>query len=234
MAKTSKKLLSIRKEVDLQVQYDLEEAVSLVKKNAYAKFDETVEIAASLGVNPRHADQMVRGSVNLPNGLGKEVKVLVFAIGEKEKEAKDAGADFYGGDDLIEKVQGGWLDFDKAVATPDIMGKVSKLGRILGPRGLMPNPKTNTVTFNVKEAVDALKAGKVDFKVDKAGVVHAPIGKVSFEENALFENALSLIETLIRVKPSSAKGRYIKSITVSSSMGVGIRVDPIKVANLLK
>ena len=234
MTKTSKNLASIRKEIDLQVLFDLEEAISIVKKTAFAKFNETVEIVVCLGVNPRHADQMVRGSVNLPNGLGKKVRVLVFAMGEKEREAKEAGAEFYGGDDLIEKIQGGWLDFDKTVATPDIMGKVSKLGRILGPRGLMPNPKTNTVTFNVQEAVDALKAGKVDFRVDKAGVIHAPIGKVSFEEQALNENALSLIETLIKAKPASAKGKYIKSITISSTMGVGVKVDPIKTANLLK
>jgi large subunit ribosomal protein L1 len=234
MTKASKKLATIRKEVDLQTQYELEEAVSIVKKNAYAKFDETVDMAIWLGVNPKHADQMVRGSVPLPHGLGKKVRVLVFALGDKEREAKEAGADFYGGDDLIEKIQGGWLDFDKAVATPDIMGKVSKLGRVLGPRGLMPNPKTNTVTFNVKEAIDALKAGRVDFKVDKGGVIHAPIGKVSFEQNALFENAKALIEILLRVKPSSAKGKYLRSITISSTIGVGVKVDPIKAANLFK
>jgi large subunit ribosomal protein L1 len=234
MAKEGKKLVAIRKEVNLQNSYDIDEAVSLVKKNAYVKFDETVDMAFWLSVDPRHADQMVRGSVALPNGLGKKVRVLVFASGEKEKEAKDAGADFYGGDDLIAKVQDGWLDFDKAVATPDMMGKVSKLGRILGPRGLMPNPKTNTVTFDVTDAVGSLKAGRVDFKVDKAGVIHAPIGKVSFEENALVENAMALIETLVRLKPSSAKGRYMKSITISSTMGVGVKIDPIKVTNRLK
>lgn len=177
---------------------------------------------------------MIRGSVALPNGLGKKVRVLAFVSGDKEKEAKDAGADYYGGDELIAKVQDGWLDFDKAVATPDMMGKVSKLGRILGPRGLMPNPKTNTVTFDIKDAIEALKAGRVDFKVDKAGVVHSPIGKVSFEEKALVENAMSLIETMARLKPSSAKGKYMKSITVSSTMGVGVKVDPIKVTNRLK
>lgn len=234
MTKTSKKLTAIRKEIDLQTFYDLEEAISIVKKNAYAKFDETVELAVWLGVNPKHAEQMVRASVTLPHGLGKKVRVLVFALGEKEREAKDAGADFFGGDDLIEKIQGGWLDFDKAVATPDIMGKVSKLGRILGPRGLMPNPKTSTVTFNVKEAVNALKAGRVDFKVDKGGVIHSPIGKVSFEEKSLYENALALIEILLKVKPPSAKGKYLKSITVSSTMGVGVKIDPIKTANLFK
>jgi len=234
MSKLSKKIAAIRKEVDLYELYGLEEAISFVKKHAFAKFDETVEVSVCLGVNPRHADQMVRGSVALPNGLGKKVRVLVFATGEKEREAKDAGADFYGGDELIEKVQGGWLDFDKAVATPDMMGKVSKLGRILGPRGLMPNPKTNTVTFDVKGAVAALKAGRVDFKVDKGGVIHAPIGKVSFEEKALVENALALIEALIKAKPASAKGKYLKSITVSSTMGIGIKVDPVKTANMLK
>jgi large subunit ribosomal protein L1 len=203
----------------------LEEAVELLQKVKFARFDETAEIALNLGVNPKHADQMVRGTVVLPNGLGKELRVCVIASGEKMKEAEDAGADFSGGEDIVEKIQGGWTDFDAVVATPDMMKLVGKLGRILGPRGLMPNPKTGTVTFNVKEAVEEIKAGKVEFRVDKNGVIHAPFGKLSFTREQLVENARSLIDAVVRAKPSAAKGRYVRGAAVSSTMGPGIRLD---------
>ena len=216
------------------MRYSLKDAVSLVISAVRAKFDETVEVAARLGVNTRHADQMVRGGVVLPHGLGKAVRVLVFAKGEKEKEALDAGADFTGSDDLIEKIQGGWLEFDRVVATPDMMGKVGKLGKILGPRGLMPNPKVGTVTFDVKDAVQELKAGKVEFRVEKAGIVHSPVGKVSFGEEKLTENILALIETIIKLKPTSSKGTYLKTISLSTTMGPGVKVDPMDVRNILR
>ncbi len=203
----------------------LEEAVELLQKVKFARFDETAEIALNLGVNPKHADQMVRGTVVLPNGLGKELRVCVIASGEKMKEAEEAGADFSGGEDIVEKIQGGWTDFDAVVATPDMMKLVGKLGRILGPRGLMPNPKTGTVTFNVKEAVEDIKAGKVEFRVDKNGVIHAPFGKLSFTREQLVENARSLIDAVVRAKPSAAKGRYVRGVAVSSTMGPGIRLD---------
>jgi large subunit ribosomal protein L1 len=201
---------------------------------SYAGFDENVDVAVRLGVDPRHADQMVRGSVMLPNGTGKEVKVLVFAKGEKEKEAQEAGADFVGNDDLLEKIKGGWLGFDKAVATPDMMSAVGRIGKILGPRGLMPNAKTGTVTFDLARAVTDLKAGKIDFRVERAGIVHAPMGKVSFGVDKLSENLTSFLETIVRLKPASSKGTYLRSIFLSTTMGPGIKIDPAYVKTTLK
>lgn len=220
-----KKLIEAKKKVERTREYSLEEAIELIKELAYANFDETVELAVNLGVDPRKSDQMVRGAVSLPHGTGKSVKVLVFAKGEKEKEAQEAGADYVGAEELVEKIQKGWLDFDKAVATPDMMGMVGKLGRILGPRGLMPNPKLGTVTFDVAKAVKEIKAGKVDFKVEKAGIVHMPVGKVSFDKEKLVDNVKTAVETLLKAKPSAAKGKYIKRVILSSTMGPGIRVD---------
>jgi large subunit ribosomal protein L1 len=205
----------------------VDQAVALVKSMAFAKFDESVDVAVRLGVNPKHADQMVRGAIVLPNGTGKTVRVLVFARGDKEKEALAAGADVAGGDELVAKVQEGFLDFDRVIATPDLMGAVGKLGRVLGPRGLMPNPKVGTVTFDLKTAVSEAKAGKVEYRVEKAGIVHARIGKASFKEDALATNADALIQALIRAKPSTAKGVYLRSITMSSTMGPGVRIDPV-------
>ncbi len=205
--------------------YSLSEAVGLAKESAFAKFDETMEVAMRLGVDPRHADQMVRGTVALPHGTGKSVRVLVFAGGEKVKEAEDAGADHVGGDEMAKKVKEGWLDFDAVVATPDMMKVVGGLGRVLGPRGLMPNPKTGTVTFDVGQAVEQIKAGKIEFRVDKAGIVHAPFGKASFSAEQLQENAEALIGAVLKARPASAKGKYVKSVSVSSTMGPGIRVD---------
>ncbi|MFQ5521817.1 MAG: 50S ribosomal protein L1, partial [Candidatus Methylomirabilia bacterium] len=199
-----------------------------------ARFDETVEVAIRLGVNPKHADQMVRGAVVLPHGIGKQVRVLVFAKGEKEREAREAGADYVGAEDLVEKIQGGWLEFDVAAATPELMGQVARLGKVLGPRGLMPNPKVGTVTFDLARAVRELKAGKVEFRVDRAGNVHVPVGKKSFPAAHLLDNAMSLLEALVRAKPAAAKGHYLRSITVSSTMGPGIHVDAQRVANVFK
>jgi large subunit ribosomal protein L1 len=206
-------------------EYLLEEAVELLQQVKFAQFDETAEIAMNLGVDPKHADQMVRGTVVLPNGLGKEIRICVIASGEKVKEAEEAGAEFSGGEDIVEKIQGGWTDFDAVIATPDMMKVVGKLGRILGPRGLMPNPKVGTVTFNVVEAIKEIKAGKVEFRVDKNGVIHAPFGKSSFPKDHLVENAQSLIDAVVRAKPAVAKGRYVRAVTVSSTMGPGIKVD---------
>lgn len=225
MSKSAKKHTAAMSTVDRSKVYDLGAALDVVKKASYAKFDETVDIAVKLGVDPRHADQMVRGAVVLPNGLGKDVRVLVFAKGEKEKEALDAGADYVGADDLVTKIQGGWFDFDTAIATPDMMGVVGKIGKLLGPRGLMPNPKVGTVTFEVGKAVKESKAGKVEFRVEKAGIVHAPVGKVSFDADKLKGNVLSIVEALVKAKPSAAKGTYIKKISVSSTMGPGINLD---------
>ena len=205
--------------------YTLEEALPLVKQITFAKFDETVELSVRLGVNPKHADQMVRGTVVLPHGLGKSKRVLVIAGAEKQKEAQEAGADVVGGDETVEKILGGWMDFDAVVATPDMMRGVGRLGRVLGPRGLMPNPKTGTVTNDISKAVREIKAGKVEFRVDKTGIVHAPVGKASFSIEALVANAHALVESIVKAKPPAAKGRYVKSITVSSTMGPGIRVD---------
>ena len=207
--------------------YGLQEAIELVKRSAYAKFDETVEMALRLGVDPKRSDQMVRGSVVLPHGTGVKVRILVFAKGDKEKEARDAGAEIVGGDDLVEKVKGGWLEFDKAIATPDMMGNVGKLGKVLGPRGLMPNPKTGTVTFEVAKAISDIRKGRVEFKIEKAGIVHVRIGKVSFEANKLRENGAMLLDSVMKAKPASSKGRYLKSVTVTSTMGPGIPLDAV-------
>ncbi|HXH81925.1 MAG TPA: 50S ribosomal protein L1 [Candidatus Tectomicrobia bacterium] len=224
MAAHGKKYEAARREVAARA-YPLEEAVPLLQRIRFAKFDETVDLALRLGVDPKHADQMVRGTVVLPHGLGKTKRVLAIAGGEKQKEAQEAGADFVGGEEMVEKIQGGWLDFDAVVATPDMMRAVGRLGKILGPRGLMPNPKTGTVTFEIGRAVREIKAGKVEFRVDKTGIVHAPIGKSSFPPEHLVENARALIESVIKAKPAAAKGRYLRSITISSSMGPGIPID---------
>jgi large subunit ribosomal protein L1 len=223
--KNGKRYLESRKKVNREAKYSLDDALELLKATATAKFDETVEVAMRLGVDPKYPDQQVRGSVVLPNGTGKTVRVLVFAKGEKEKEATDAGADFVGSDTLVAKIQGGWLEFDKAVATPDMMGAVGKIGKILGPRGLMPNPKVGTVTFDVGKAVRDLKGGKVEFKVDKTGTLHAGIGKISFGMDGIRENFLAFFEAIMKAKPSAAKGTYIRSIALSSTMGVGIRLN---------
>ncbi len=215
--------------VDRGRLYALGDACALVKEASFAKFDESVDLAVRLGVNPKHADQMVRGATVLPHGIGKTVRVLVFAKGEKANEATAAGADFVGADELVAKVTEGWLDFDTVIATPDMMGQVGRLGRVLGPRGLMPNPKVGTVTFDVTKAVTEVKAGKVEFRVEKAGIVHAPVGKRSFEPDKLHQNARALLDALLRAKPSSAKGTYLRSITMSSTMGPGIRIDPASI-----
>src|SRR5512136_2896458 len=224
MARVGKKYTKSKATVDPK-RYPLEEAVALLKKVSYAKFDETVEVAMKLGVDPKHADQMVRGTVVLPNGLGKSKKLAVIASGDKVKDARDAGADEVGSEDLVERIAGGWMDFDAVVATPDMMRSVGKLGKILGPRGLMPNPKTGTVTFEVAKAVKEIKAGKVEFRVDKTGIVHAPCGKIQFDEKRLYENARALIEAVIRAKPPSSKGKYVKSVSISSTMSPGIWID---------
>ncbi|MFN3505708.1 MAG: 50S ribosomal protein L1 [Caldimicrobium sp.] len=235
MPRRGKKYSEALTKVDRTKKYTFEEAVKVALENAYAKFDETVEVAVVLGVDPRHADQMVRGSVVLPHGTGKVARVLVFAKGEKAKEALEAGADYVGDEDLIKKIQEeNWLEFDKVIATPDMMGQVSKLGKILGPRGLMPSTKTGTVTFDVAKAVKDIKAGKVDFKVDRAGVVHAPVGKVSFGEKKILENLAAFFEALQKAKPSAAKGQYIRSIALSTTMGPGIKIDINDVKNLLQ
>jgi large subunit ribosomal protein L1 len=226
MRKRGRKHTETTKKVDRARRYALEEACTLVKSASFAKFDETVDIAVRLGVNPKHADQMVRGALVLPHGVGKAVRVLAFARGEKVAEAEAAGADFVGGEDLVAKVAGGWLDFDTVIATPDMMGQVGKLGRVLGPRGLMPNPKVGTVTFDVGKAVREAKAGKIEFRVEKAGIVHVPVGKVSFEPTKLTDNVRALMQALVKAKPSTAKGQYLRSITMSSTMGPGVRVDP--------
>lgn len=234
MGKRGKKYIAALKAVDRNKSYDVEEAVKLAVGSSYAGFDASVDVAVRLGVDPRHADQMVRGTVMLPNGIGKEVKVLVFAKGEKEMEAKNAGADFVGNDDLLEKIKGGWLEFDKVVATPDMMGAVGRIGKILGPRGLMPNAKAGTVTFDVGRAVKEVKAGKIEFRVERAGIVHAPLGKVSFGVEKLLENVSSFLDTIIRLKPASSKGTYLKGISISATMGPGIKIDPAYVKNVLK
>jgi large subunit ribosomal protein L1 len=225
MAKKGKKYLEAVKLIDRTKVYSVAEAVELAKKANYSKFDATVEVAFRLGVDPKKADQQIRGAVVLPNGTGKTQRVLVFAKGEKAKEAEAAGADFVGDADYINKIQQGWFDFDVIVATPDMMGEVGKLGRVLGPKGLMPNPKTGTVTFDVTKAVNEIKAGKVEYRVDKAGNIHAPIGKVSFEDAKLVENFTTVYETLMKVKPAAAKGTYMKNITVTTTMGPSVKVD---------
>ena len=232
MLRRGKRILAAKAKVEPNKRYTLKEASEMVVSMAGVKFDETVDAAVRLGVNPAHADQMVRGSVVLPNGLGKTVRVLVFAKGDKEKEALEAGADLVGSDDIIEKIKGGWLEFDRVIATPDMMGSVGKIAKILGPRGLMPNPKVGTVTFEVANAVKELKAGKVEFRVEKAGIVHSPVGKVSFGAEKLSENVSALLETIIKLKPASSKGIYIKSIALSSTMGAGVRIDPLEIKNV--
>jgi large subunit ribosomal protein L1 len=228
MGKVGKKYTKSKAAVEAK-RYPLEEAVALLKKISYAKFDETVEVVMKLGVDPKHADQMVRGTVVLPNGLGKSKRVAVIASGDKVKDARDAGADEVGSEEMVERIAGGWMDFDAVVATPDMMRSVGKLGKILGPRGLMPNPKTGTVTFEVGKAVREIKAGKVEFRVDKTGIVHAPCGKIRFEEKNLYENARALIDAVLRAKPPSSKGKYVRSISISSTMSPGIWVDEASV-----
>ncbi len=234
MPKHGKKYLESKAKVNSLERLDFQTAMQKVIDTSYVKFDETVDIAVRLGVDPRHADQMIRGTVVLPNGLGKVVRVLVFAKGEKEKEARDAGADYVGNEDLVEKIKEGWFDFDKVVATPDVMGTVGKIGRLLGPRGLMPNAKTGSVTFDVAKAVQELKAGKIDFRVEKAGIVHAPMGKVSFGAEKLLQNLTAFLEMLVKLKPSSSKGIYLKGIAVSTTMGPGIKIDTALVKDLIK
>jgi len=213
--------------------YEVDEAIGLLKECATAKFDETVDVAFRLGVNPRHSDQMVRGSVVMPGGTGKQVRILVFAQGEKVGEAQAAGADHVGGADLVAKIQEGWMEFDTVVATPDMMGHVGRLGKVLGPRGLMPTPKTGTVTFDLARAIRDIRSGKVDYKVEKAGIVHAPVGKASFEADKLKMNFMALLDAIVKAKPSSAKGRYIQSVTLSSTMGPGIKLDPVVLGKLV-
>ncbi len=233
MPKRGKNYLGATKSLSSERQ-SVFDALKTAIDASFAKFDETIDIAVRLGVDPRHADQMIRGSVVLPNGLGKKVIVLVFAKGEKETEAQEAGADFVGNDELIEKIKGGWLGFDKAVATPDIMGSVGKIGRLLGPRGLMPNAKTGTVTFDVARAIQELKAGKIEFRVEKTGIVHAPMGKVSFGVDKIFQNVTAFLETIVRLKPASSKGAYLKGIAVSTTMGPGIKIDISSIKDLTK
>jgi len=234
MAKVGKKYTESIKKVNREKRYTIEEAVDLLSQISYAKFDETVELALRLGVDPRHSEQMVRGSVALPHGLGKKVRVLVFAKGQKEKEAQEAGADYVGAEDLIEKIQKGWMEFDKAIATPDMMGMVSKLGKILGPRGLMPNPKVGTVTFDIAKTVKEMKAGRVEFRVDKAGNLHVPVGKISFGKEKLLDNIHTLLESILRLKPPSSKGTYIKGVAIATTMSPGIKIDPSDVRSLTK
>ncbi len=221
----SKKMKTAEEKFDVSKEYSLDDAIGKIKEMAFAKFDETVDLAFNLGVDPRKSDQMVRGTVVLPHGMGKAVRVVVFAKGEKEAEAREAGADVVGAEDLVEKIQKGWLEFDKAVATPDVMGLVGRLGKVLGPRGLMPNPKLGTVTFDVGKAVKEIKAGKVEYKTEKAGLVHVPIGKVSFDATKLAENAKAIIDAVVKSKPSTSKGKYLKKLSISSTMGPGVRVD---------
>lgn len=229
-----KKFEAAKAKVEADKAYDLEKGFELVPQTKIAKFDETVEVSGRLGVDPKHPEQMVRGTVVLPHGIGKTVRVLVFAKGEKEAEAKSAGADFIGAEDMIEKVSKGWLDFDAVVATPDMMGAVGKLGKVLGPRGLMPNPKLGTVTFDVKKAVSDLKAGKVEFRVDKQGNIHVPVGKASFGSQKLKENFVSLMDAIIKAKPASSKGTYLRSLFISTTMGPSIKLDAVEIRNMFK
>ena len=234
MAQHGKKSREARQKVDRNQKYELREALSHVQELSYARFDESVEVAVRLGVNPRHADQMVRGSVVLPHGVGRVPRVLVFAKGDKEREAREAGADFVGGEDLAQQITDGWLDFDRAAATPDMMSVVGRLGRILGPRGLMPNPRTGTVSLDIGRVVQEIKAGKVEFRVDRGGIIHVGIGKVSFPLESLEENAHALLDTLNRLKPSTSKGKYMRAISLSSTMGPGIKVDEMAVMSALR
>jgi large subunit ribosomal protein L1 len=225
MGRVGKKFAKAREAVAVKPQYGLSEAVATVAKHAFAKFDETVEVALRLGVDPKHADQMVRGTVVLPHGLGKTKRVLAIAGGEKQREAQEAGADVVGGEEMVEKIQGGFMDFDAVVATPDMMRAVGKLGKVLGPRGLMPNPKTGTVTVEIAKAVKEIKAGKVEFRVDKTGIIHAPVGKTSFATDSLVANAHALVDSIVKAKPAAAKGKFLRSVTLSSTMGPGVRID---------
>jgi len=231
---TGKNLKASKEKVDRTKTYQLDEALALVKETAFAKFDESVDVSIRLGVDPRKADQMVRGAVVLPNGLGKTIRVLVFAKGDKAMEAQNAGADYVGGDDLVDKIKDGWFEFDTAIATPDMMGTVGKIGKLLGPRGLMPNPKVGTVTFEVGKAVDEAKSGKIEYRVEKAGIVHAPVGKASFEVDKLKGNLVTLMDALIKAKPSTAKGTYLKKVTISATMGPGINIDVPELQALVK
>ncbi|MBU0485118.1 MAG: 50S ribosomal protein L1 [Proteobacteria bacterium] len=234
MGKKGKKYINSSVDVDKTIAYSLNDGLALALKSKYAKFDESFDVAVRLGVDPRHADQMVRSSVVLPNGTGKTARVLVFAKGEKEKEALDAGADYAGSDELVAKIQGGWLEFDRTIATPDMMGTVGKIGKILGPRNLMPNAKLGTVTFDIERVVKEIKGGKIDFKVDKVGIVHAMVGKSSFGVDKIKENVVAFIDRLIQLKPSSSKGIYLKNISVSTTMGPGIKIDPLDVRAAIK
>jgi len=234
MRNRGKKFAAARAQIAVDRVYTIEEAIPLVQKAKYVKFDETVDMSLRLGVDPKHADQMVRGTVVLPHGLGKSKRVLAIAGGEKQKEAQDAGADVVGGEELVEKIQGGFMDFDAVVATPDMMRAVGKLGKVLGPRGLMPNPKTGTVTADIAKAVKEIKAGKVEFRVDKTGIIHAPVGKTSFAANSLIENAHALVDSIVKAKPAAAKGKYLRSVTVSSTMGPGVRIDTTHIDALVK
>lgn len=234
MAQRGKNYKRVAEDIDSTKTYGLEEAVELALKGGFTKFDESVDIAIRLGVDPRHADQMIRSSVVLPNGTGKEIRVLVFAKGEKEKEALDAGADYAGGDEFVEKIKGGWLEFDRTIATPDMMATVGKIGRVLGPRNLMPNAKLGTVTFDIERVVKETKSGKVDFKVDKAGIIHAMLGRASFGSQKVTENILAFMDRIIQLKPSTSKGVYLKSISLSTTMGPGVKVDPLDVRNQIK
>lgn len=233
MATRGKRYRALKAQIDTTVKYSIQDAIDKVLSCQRSKFVESVDVALVLGVDPRKADQNIRGSVVLPHGTGKTPRVLVFAKADKQKEAAEAGADYVGAEDMIEKIQGGWLDFDKVVATPDIMGLVGRIARILGPRGLMPNAKTGTVTFDVTQAVRDIKGGKVDFRVDKAGVLHAPIGRTSFEKEKIQENLAALVEVLVRLKPASAKGTYIRGVTLSTTMGPGIKIDPAAIKTLV-
>ena len=233
MGRKGKKYGDSAKKIDRLRKYTFEDAVRLALDSTYVKFDESVDLAVRLGVDPRHADQMVRSTVVLPHGIGKEVRVAVFAKGEKEKEALEAGADYAGSEDLVGKIQEGWIEFDKAIATPDMMSSVGKLGRILGPRGMMPNAKLGTVTFDIARAVREIKAGKIDFKVEKAGIVHVPVGKVSFGLEKLLENIAAFMDTILRLKPPASKGTYLRGVAISTTMGPGIKIDPAYVKDLL-
>ena len=234
MAQRGKNLDNARNKLDKASKYELQDALSLVKEMAFAKFDETIELAVRLGVNPRHADQVVRGGVVLPHGVGKVPRLVVFAKGDKEREALEAGGDFVGGEDLAQRITEGWLDFDRTAATPDMMAVVGKLGKILGPRGLMPNPRTGTVDLDIGRVVREIKSGKVEFRVDRAGIVHVGIGRVSFSVESLEENARTLLDTLVRLKPNSSKGKYMRTISLSSTMGPGVKVDEVAMANSLR
>ncbi len=234
MAHYGKKHQEAKKNIDRLKRYPLEQGLSLALSSSYARFDESVDVAVVLGVNPKYPDQMVRGGVSLPHGLGKEIRVVAFCKGEKENEALEAGADAAGGDELIQSIQQGWLEFDKAVATPDMMSQVGKIGKILGPRGMMPNAKSGTVTFDLKEAIRELKAGKVEYRVDKAGVVHAPLGKVSFGQEKLFENIKALLDSLHKAKPSTAKGTYFRSISLATTMGPGVKIETSTIRSILE